>query len=432
VKRKLTAIEHMIDGNIVYVATVEGNFTPDRLRFALRQVQRKHPALRSVIREECDGLYYEEDCAPEISLRVLPRITERDSQRECQAELAIPFAYGQPQLRIVLLRAEQESDVLFVSSHRICDGMSMLTIVREVLRLLYTDEDLVPYEAVTTRDMIGDYEPAQPWKRKLTAHLLNGVLRLVPVSHRKPENKEYYLEWSLDRFQTEALKQRCKAEGTSIHAALLVALGRSLFSVLGKKKLPAWIESPMDARRGRLARLKSDMLFFGGGSLKIHTEGCLEKEFWTTAREINEEIRRKIEQELLDIPSRYYFNELLRPVPNGRIQTMVRIGDLLKVNGSWNRFALSNLGNVAVSDDESPFRLKDLRLYVHSFNFRLLGLVIYTLHGEMRFYYAGDENCLGRDQADALRQEFTKLLKQQTGETADERGFHYALSGTSG
>ncbi|GEM_PF-782833 len=413
-KRKLSAIEHMIDGNIVYVATLEGSVPPERLRRALDQVQRKHPALRAVLRQEQDGLYYEEDCAPEVPLRFVPRTKADDLQRECHAELTTPFAFGQPQLRLVSLQAEQECDLLFASSHRICDGMSMLTIVREVLRLLHADEELVPYAHVTTRNIIGDYQPPHPRKRKLKAHMLNAALMLIPVSRRQPENKEYHLAWALDPALTHAVKERCKAEGTSIHAALFVALDRSLCSVLGRKKLPAWIESPMDVRRGRSTSLKPDMLFFGGGSLKIHTGEAIEQDFWTRARAIHQELRNKIDQELFDIPGRYHFNELLRPVPNGRIQTMVQLGDLLKVNGSWNRFALSNLGNIEVSDEGSPFRLKDLCLYVHSFNFRLLGLVAYTLHGKMRFYYAGDERCLTRAQADALCSAFTNLLQQQT------------------
>jgi condensation domain-containing protein len=412
-RRKLSAIEHMIDGNIVYFVRVEGTLDPERLRQALGRVQRKHPALRTLIREERDGLYYEEDCAPEVPLRVLRRVEEDDFRRESQLELTTVFAFDQPQLRAVVLQSERETDLLLVTSHRVCDGMSMLTIVREVLRALHKDEDMVPYAPITTRDMIGDYHPPQPWKRKLTARLVNGFTRLIPHSRRASVNKEHCLEWAADRALSDTLKQRCKAEGVSIHAALVVALDRALFTVLGKKKAPALIESPMDARRGRLAALKSDMLFFGGGSLGIPTGRARELDFWARAREIHEQIRRDIERELLNIPGRYHFFEMLRPLPSAQMQSMVRLGDALKVNGSWNRVALSNLGNVVVGDSDAPFRVKDLRLYVHSFNIRLLGLVAYTLNGEMRFYFVSDEKCLSLQQAEGLKREIMALLGGQ-------------------
>jgi hypothetical protein len=278
--RKLSAIEHMIDGNIVYFVRLEGSIDPERLRLALGRVQRKHPALRTLIREQRDGLYYEEDCAPEVPLRVLRRVEEDDFRRESQLELTTVFPFDQPQLRAVMLQSKRETDLLLVTSHRICDGMSMLTIVREVLRALHKDEELIPYTPITTRDMIGDYQPPRPWKRRLAARLVNEVTRLIPHSRRASDNKEHCLEWAADRTLSDTLKQRCKAEGVSIHAALVVALDRALFTVLGKKKAPALIESPMDARRGRLAALRSDMLFFGGGSLVIPTGQAVQLDFW--------------------------------------------------------------------------------------------------------------------------------------------------------
>jgi hypothetical protein len=52
-RRKLSAIEHMIDSNIVYFVRLEGSIDATRLRHALSCVQRKHPALRTLIRTEC-------------------------------------------------------------------------------------------------------------------------------------------------------------------------------------------------------------------------------------------------------------------------------------------------------------------------------------------------------------------------------------------
>jgi hypothetical protein len=411
-RRKLTSLEQF-DANIVYFVRLEGSLSLDQLRSALSRVQRKHPALRALIREEPDGLYYEADSAPKIPLRVVPRAAEDDYRRECQTELTTVFANCQPQLRAVWLKSELETDLLLTTSHRICDGMSMLTIVRDLLRSLHTNEQLIPYSPITPRDIIGDYQPPHPWKRKLAALLLNGLLRLIPSSRRTLETREHFLEWGAGGALLDTLKQRCKAEGVSIHAALFVALDRALLSVFGKEKLPGWIDTPVDARRGRVAALKSDMVFFGGGSFKLRAGQAPDMEFWARARAVNEEMRRKIEQEMLDIPSRYHFYEMLRPLPKGKIQSIVRLGDALKMNGNWNCFALSNLGNIAVTDSEAPFRVKDLRLYMHSFNFRLLCLVTYTLNGEMRFYYVGDEKCLSLSQADALKREFIAVLQRE-------------------
>jgi hypothetical protein len=99
------------------------------------------------------------------------------------------------------------------------------------------------------------------------------------------------------------------------------------------------------------------------------------------------------------------------------------------VNGSWGCFALSNLGNVVVSDSKTPLQVKDLRLYMHSFNFRVLCLVTYTFNGEMRFYYVGDEKCLSLNQAAALKREFMAVLQHEVIRADDSaREFSHMLA----
>jgi hypothetical protein len=155
-------------------------------------------------------------------------------------------------------------------------------------------------------------------------------------------------------------------------------------------------------------------------------------EFWARVRAVHAEIRKEIDREIRDIPGRFYLIQMVHPPTSGQIQSIVRLGDALKRNsrwsrfglshlskGSWNRFGLSNLGNIVIHDRNAPFRVKDLRLYMHSFNIRMLGLVPYTLNGEMRFYLVSDEKCLSPDEVDALKHEFMLLLEEQVARPAD-------------
>jgi len=431
-RRKLSSIEHMVDINIVCVVNLEGSFTIDGLRSALARVQRKHPALRSLIREERGGLYYEADCAPEIPLRIVARVSEDDCRNECQIELTTVFAHDQPQLRAVWLQSDRENDLLLTTTHRICDAMSIFTIAREVLSSSHSDRELIPYQPITTQDIIGDYQPPNPWKSKLSACLVNGLLGLIPASRRAPQNDEHCLEWKADRALSDAFKQRCKAEDVSVHAALTVTLERALFAVFGKKKFPKWIVSPMDLRRERFAALKSDVVFSGAGNFKISTQPP-DGDFWARARAINKEIRREVEQEVLSIPSRFHFLEMIRPLSIGQVQLsvqlvdlIVRLGDALNFNGSWNRFGLSNLGNIAIGDSDAQFQVKDMHLYIHSFNFRIFGLVPYTFNGEMRFYYVSDKKWQRRCPAHALKRQFMDLLELEmlTADNSVNEVFH--------
>ncbi|HEV2498962.1 MAG TPA: hypothetical protein VGY31_05230 [Terriglobia bacterium] len=412
-KRKLSRIEHALNGNVVCFVSLEGRFTYDQLRWALACVQRKHPALRAVICTEADGLYYEDDPSAEIPLR----LAEGDYWPECETELTTDFDYDKPQLRVVWLQRAGGGDLVFATSHRICDGMSILIVVKEVLTALHSDEELLPYQAITVSDIIGGYRPANPWKFKLVLSLLNSALAFVPKSGRTPMNPEHFLEWKANRNLSDSIRQRAKAEGVSVHAALLVALNSALWTVF-RGGAPKWISSQIDPRRGRFSALKQDMLFFGGGSFKTATAPVRPEEFWVRARTIQEEMPWLIDQELAKIPARFHFFESLRPLSDGQWQWIVRLSEALKGRRRMSTFTLSNLGNVDLLPDMAPLRVNDFRLHVHSFKTKALGLVPYSLNGEMRFYCVSHEDCMTRDEMAALQKEFMTALETQVTQPA--------------
>lgn len=428
--RKLSTIEHLIDGSLAYAVQIEGDIDEARLREALARVQRKHPSLRATLQPRRGGLHYVEDSAGPIPLRVLDRQGDDDCRREAVSEAETPFAHGQPQLRLVWLRGADDSDLLFVASHRICDGMSLLILVRETLRALYDDEPLQPYAAVGAADIVGDYRPEHPRRRRWTARLIGLLLQVLPPLPA-PRNREHHLEWSAGPALSTALRQRCKREGVSVHAVLVVALDSALLSALGRERLPAWIESPMDGRRGRLPALADDMLFYGGGGLKFRTGETAAADFWERARTIHRSMQEQIERETRDIPSRYHFCELIRPPAPAQLHALIRFGNALGLNGSWNRFTLSNLGNLDLLGDDAPFRLRDLRVYVHSRSVRALGLIVYALHGQIRFYCMGDERCITQDRAQALRDALTAMLDAQVGRTQPAPSAEVDAAGTA-
>jgi len=421
-RRKLSHIEHIVEGNVVYFVRLQGSFVPETLRSALERVQQRHPALRALLHEERSGLYYDYDAAPAIPLRVVTRRSDQDYRRECELELHAHLGKDEPLFRATWLRGDREQDLLFTTSHRICDGASMLILVREILGCLsdvaHTNAPgaaiagpnrPIPYEPVTPKELIADYRPPSVWKPKLVARILNCLLCLIPESRRLSENREHYLEWRADACLSDCLRQRCKQEGVSVHAMFLVALDRVLPAVFSAN-VPKWIENPVDIRRERFPALKN-VIFFGGGNFKIRTGQSPDDEFWLRARAINEEIGAKVVQEMLDIPGRFYFLDMLRPVSRRQVQMIVRWSDAMKMNGSWNRFAFSNLGRVSLLEGEAPFQVTDLRIYMHSLTVRALCLVTYTFNDEMRFYCMGDERCISPEQAETLQRRFMELLE---------------------
>ncbi|GAA0693938.1 hypothetical protein ISN75_03100 [Dyella marensis] len=410
--RKLTTIERLIDGNITYRLTIEGALPVERLRAALDRVQRKHPALRMLLREESDGLYYALDAAGPVPLRVAICTSEQVLAGEIAREEASVFAPDEPLLRVAWLRTARGGVLLITTAHRICDGMSILTLARELLAGLHSDAPLLPYAPISPLDVAAPPGGPEERRQRMVAAVINGLIAVIPPSRRPPRHDTLRREWHVDAGLTAVLKHRCRVEQVSMHAALLAILDLALQSALGKRA-PTRIDNPIDARRGRLAQLKDDMLFFGGGSFKIEVGRERGADLWERARDIYREMAGKMEQELLAIPGKYRFCEMLKPPSEHKLNAIVRLGDALSRNGNWNQFSFSNLGPIDLLEAQAPFRLEDFTLSVRSFGVRPLGLVAFALHGRLRFVFIGEEQCMSAAQVDALEQAFMGVLREQ-------------------
>ena len=102
---------------------------------------------------------------------------------------------------------------------------------------------------------------------------------------------------------------------------------------------------------------------------------------------------------------------MIRKPSEQKLRSIVRLHNCLRGRGRRRVFSFSNFGDIRVLDEDVPFELKDFRLFVHSFVVRLLGIFAYSLHGQLRFVYFGDEKCLSCAEVDALRGHFMAVLE---------------------
>lgn len=411
-RRKLSNIEHLADVNIACSVRLAGRLNLSELRTALARVQRRHPTLRALIRPENDVLYYDPDAAPEIPVRFRQFADDEAYRREWESELSTPFHHEFPQLRVVYFDRECDSDLLFTTSHRVCDGLSIFIIVKDVLRSLAGRTELNAHKEVNASDIIGQYSPARPWLTSVGVRVINTCLGLLPASDRAPRKEEYFAEWSPGCEASISLRQQCKAEGVTVHAAFLVALDRALLTVLGVRA-PKWMTCPIDLRRGRFPALKDDMLFYGGGNIKIRTGRWAESDFWDSARQLTGEVRAQVEREVLQIPERLFLFERLRPLTRGQVRWLVRITEVLRSTRRVSGIGVSNLGNLEFSDTDCPLPIKDIRFSARSLNFGVLGLIPYTVNGVMRFYWMSSETFLSESELLALKEAFMRILGGQ-------------------
>jgi hypothetical protein len=149
-ERSLWFCDQCSPTNIGLGCEIQGQFTDDALRQALRWCQIRHPMLRSVIRAEGKTLQlacFDINGAPEIPLEIRPG-TVADEDSAVMAAMRQPLAAtGGLMARAILLRLdERRASLAIVFSHVIGDGFSAVLLLQDIVNFLgrYMRDGAVP------------------------------------------------------------------------------------------------------------------------------------------------------------------------------------------------------------------------------------------------------------------------------------------------
>jgi condensation domain-containing protein len=221
-------------------AEVEGDASPRAWRRALDRVQERHPLLRVSI----DGApgrapaYRREEGTP-IPLRIVE--DDDPSSRwtvEVGEELATPFDTARaPLVRAVLIQGRRDAALILVAHHSVADGMSLAFAIRDTLRAIDGGAlkrlPVPPPQDEILRGMLvqgggpNEVEEAAPAGPASTLRQRNDA---------RPKVQGL----SLAETFTARLRDRARQERTTVHAALLAAVG-----VAGRMVSAPWRDIPV-------------------------------------------------------------------------------------------------------------------------------------------------------------------------------------------
>ncbi|KAM3096789.1 condensation domain-containing protein [Phormidesmis sp. 146-35] len=222
-ERELGAFEHLYwlynqfhPLDFATVAKLEGQFSVDQLRIALRQVQQRHPLLR--VRIETDAMGYPKfvETDAEVPIRQVARTDDQQWQQEVAGELSHSLDWQTaPLIRVVLLQSETESDLILVCHHTIADGLSAIYLMRDIIQGMegkrFERSDLSA--AVSLESALPGSEPYPDRIPKPTDY--------VPPQSRcsRPHIRPVVLSTDL----TQQLIKRSRTEQTTVHGAISAA-----------------------------------------------------------------------------------------------------------------------------------------------------------------------------------------------------------------
>ena len=391
--------------NCVFTAKILGEIEEQHIRTALDQIQKKHPLLSMKIEMIKNAPHFVlNESIDQIPIRIVDFISDQDWRRESKTEWYKLFNQNnKPLARLVWIRGHLESNLILVLPHCICDGATIVNLMQELLTL--TDNpshELLPYSAFSSISELlpAGYSPEHYIKRKTFAALGRLFFLFKSSSEKKWSQSNYAINWKLGKEETRTFIAKCKAEKTSVHAAIC-SMFISAFKKLKKDKAHGKVICPVDIRRF-IPEIKADTMFAFApiAELKVANK---EDNVWENARSLKADLDKKIEE--MNVPRLLQMSESFHPLASKMISF------LRSTNGSHD-ITLSNMGLLNIKQHYKTFSVETIYSPTVAFPWKNANtLVVSTFNNQLDFSFMSDENFL--KEFDAMLIKVT-VLEQMT------------------
>ena len=336
--------------------------------------------------------------------RVLGDDREWERQvEECELSTPLDWRRG-PLVRIVdvvLNSPDEAHDLLLVLSHIIADGITGLSLLRKLvehadrLSVAGCDDDFVDSRPIVDapEDLLpARYRGVRGIARVAVtevAHRITAAVtrprRLVPeLVVPAPQRKTRMLRRTLTSTQLDALRQRCRTEGVTVHCALTAAMAMAVGPVAAQKDSGRiCVGSPVNIRTdlepavapdevGAYVAMWQSILRFGG-----------DDDLWSIARQVERAAgrRRRFGQHL----GLVYAMRFLVPAS---VAKSSRVFEFIDRHGPGN-VCVSNMGRYDFPTQIGEWRLSGAQLAVNISISGYFVAIINTCHDELfcNFFY---------------------------------------------
>jgi len=394
--------------NCVFGAKINGKIGEEDLHQALYKIQQKHPLLRMNIDNSGKEPYFVlNENMGKIPVRVSVRSSDQDWLQQSKVEWYKLFnSTNEPLARVVWLQGETESDLLLVLPHCICDGTTILNLMRELMALIDNPEqELVPYQSFTSvRELLPDdfnTSKTSHFKGKIFAALGRLFFFFKSTSYNNSDRLNYAISWKINASDTQNLLLKCKAEKTSVHAAICVAFMEA-FKQLQQDKAHGKVICPVDIRRF-VAPIKEDTMFAFAPIVELKLDQQ-ENTFWTKARKLKNDLEAKIAEmkvhDLLNM-SEYFHSSVNKMI------------GFLKTTKGTHDITLSNMGLLNIAKNYKNFSIATIYSPTVAFPWRNANtLVLSTFNGEMDFSFMSNESFLREFDAWQVKDQAMKMISE--------------------
>ncbi len=283
----------------------------DDLRRGFARVCPRHPTLRSTIVVE-DGTVRFRPARGEVTLPVQRLDDDDDLVAELDRQLDTPFADGDcPPLRVLWWdRPGGAPELLWVFDHASTDAGSAARVCLEILAAaVEVSEPGAPMAPAPPQEALypanrGGWLARLRWILRTVAERIVGRLtrRSPPAlpgarSDGGPTRELRSTELRVDRAATAALRERARAQGTTVHGAIC---GATLLATAAQVEPGGTVRWPMasavDLRPRLEPPLATEQLANVISMVATPTDVAADSELWALARAVRDQLRERLER----------------------------------------------------------------------------------------------------------------------------------------
>ncbi|WP_188316139.1 condensation domain-containing protein [Chitinophaga agrisoli] len=420
--RKLLFLERFIYGdgtipkNITFTVKMRGTITWNNLRQALAKVQAKHPVLAAGVVEDGTGVpwFVTPAAVMPVPIRVAERYTDDDWLAVSEEECARPFDMRNgPLMRFVWLRGANISDLMLVCHHCICDGASIVTVMRELLLLLdQPDAEIGSYNSFNS---IRDVVPVEVltnagvrFRGKLVSLLLRIFLFFAASAKPIKWGRSYFVRWQLSQEETAMLTERCRQEEVTVHAALCVVFLCAFRQVKGHQA-GRKVFCPVNLRR-YIPAIQPDMLLGFATSTTLTMDANPELPLFEKIRRLNARLTNQLEH--MDVYGKLATCEYQHPLAN-RLERFFS-------NAKGNHdLTFSNMGRLDIPKYYDLFEVDTVHNPILIFkSANPNGIIASTFNEQLSFSLLSNDAYLPEEEAVAIKDAAMELLFKELMELA--------------
>jgi NRPS condensation-like uncharacterized protein len=439
-KRKVGAERAMLmlPFNVIMVANIRGYVDTKRLSDVLNRLKTRHALLAvRVIIDKNNVAWFVTEGVPEFNLEVVPRQNENQWTERVEAEFKTPFSFEKgPLSHFTLLHSPDVSELIICVHHVICDGMSLIYLIKDILQHLSEPKrnvEILPDPPTIDTNTVPSPPSIKPlarkiiglvnktWEKKNIRFDHNDMKRLHQIFWEQTGDGKV-LTWIVSKEMTNTLVSRSREEKVTVNTALWTAFLAAQDDVQAPLKSYHLRSGMAVNTRDRLLVPVGESFGFYASSLTVRLKYTRRKGFWENARNIHNHIIRGLEKaELFKMLKAELLNSSLLDslyfTKYGLIKSS--ISNIFLKQMGWNRitygYAITNVGRINIPSVYGPLLLDAVygpSVY-SDVDEKIVGVI--TIGDRISFVMTYNEKNVSTDNAKRIRDVAMKHLLRAIG-----------------